>query len=455
MILFYTMSDKQANIVMSGWLKKKGSTFGFWHKRFVYIRENRLFISKTDSLTDFDRYISINVDTEVILSTNSSPPRITIKPANEKQIILSAPDEDSINQWALAIRALSLITPNVSMQNIEIKSVIGRGFYGKVMLCKYKTTGEFVAVKTIHKNRLIKENKVHTIFSERNVLLKAKHPFIISLLFAFQNDTKVYLGLEYAAGGELFHHIQKRGLFPLSEVRLIIAELALALNFLHQNRIVYRDLKPENILFDSNGFVKLTDFGLAKDLNNDSLTTTFCGTSEYVAPELLYKKAYGPAVDWWALGILTFELLVGKTPFYNENKEKMFQQIRIGRPKFPPSIEPNAISLISGLLEKDPEERYGFESLLSHPFFDGLNFDDVLHRRVLPEFIPDSTHGEIPKNFDSKFVAEVPLDSMATPIPKDRIIFEGFSFVNESSESPDLADPDDSILTSPIVQSWI
>ena len=216
------------------------------------------------------------------------------------------------------------------MDNFKILSVIGRGYYGKVMLVQeIKSPKNFYAIKSIRKTTLKESNSIHTIVAERNVLAKCKHPFIVSLKFAFQTPSKFYFGLEYAPGGELFYHMQHRGLLPLEEVRLYVAEIALAFDFLHKNNIIYRDLKPENVLLDADGYVKLTDFGLAKDLSSINQTSTFCGTTEYLAPEIIRHMEYSFSVDWWTLGILAFELLFGRTPFANQNRIKMFQNIYI------------------------------------------------------------------------------------------------------------------------------
>ena len=426
------------NTIISGCLKKKGSTFGFWHKRYCSITENKLFISKNMNINESDRIILIDSNTLIQKDPTNNPPRMIITPTEGKSITLSTNDMDSLDQWILALRSVALITPNLSIDDFNIISVIGRGFYGKVMLCQHKTNNEYCAIKTIHKNRLIRANKIHTIFTEKNVLLKSRHPFIVSILFAFQTDTKLYLGLEYASGGELFYHLQRRGQLPISESKLIIAELALAINFLHENKIIYRDLKPENVLLDSDGHVKLTDFGLAKDLTNEELTNTFCGTSEYVSPEVISRRPYSYPIDWWSLGILLYEILIGMTPFVCDNKQKMFQAIRTQRVKYPPATDKNAINLINGLLNKEPEERFNFQSIKNHPFFEGLNWDDILLKKIIPEFIPENTHGILPKNFDSQFTKEIALDSLATPIPNEKNNFQGFSYMaDEKSISSD------------------
>lgn len=358
--------------------------------------------------------------------------------------------------WAAALINLTVQTSSLTMKDFDILTVLGRGFYGKVMLCQRKDTKEIFAIKTIHKNRLIKSNKVHTIFTERNVLLKAKHPFIVNICFTFQTETKVYFGLEYASGGELFFQLQRRSVLPLRDVRLYIAELCLAVDYLHSLGIIYRDLKPENVLLSADGHVKLTDFGLAKNIDLDQPTTaTFCGTSEYLAPEIIARKPYGPKIDWWAIGVLTYELLYGQTPFYSNNKARMFQAIRADKPRFPKTASPATISFIASLLEKDPDQRADFSQLKDHPFFCPLNFDDVIAMKVKPYYIPPAdTNLQRAPNFDSEFTAEVPTDSMATPTPLGGNQFEGFSFVaggdnNHEEEKYELELDDDAANLNP------
>jgi serine/threonine protein kinase len=231
------------------------------------------------------------------------------------------------------------------------------------------------------------------------------------------------------AGGELFHHLQQVRRIPLPDVRIYIAELSLAINFLHVQGVIYRDLKPENLLIDTQGHIKMTDFGLAKQLDADEETTsTFCGTSEYLAPELVGRRPYGVKIDWWALGILTYELLYGQTPFYRENKARMFDAIRTEPVRFPPRADPTIVSFISALLEKDPDARADFSRIRGHPFFGGLDFEKVLARQVQPSYVP-SVSGVGIKNFDSEFTAEPPMDSFATPTKHAHDEFAGFSCV--------------------------
>ncbi|KAH0785480.1 AGC family protein kinase [Histomonas meleagridis] len=298
------------------------------------------------------------------------------------------------------------------MASFRILSTIGRGFFGKVMLVQHRTTGELFAIKSIQKKRLIETSKINTVIAERNILMKAKHPFLVRLCFSFQTSSKFYLGLEYASGGELFYHMEKRGAIPIDEARLYIAEIALALNYLHSIGIIYRDLKPENVLLDSEGHIKLTDFGLSKELvESNSTATTICGTTEYLAPEVILRQPYSYAVDWWALGVLAYEMLTDGNPFLDDNRGKTLQNIVRAVPYFPPGMLPkDAVDFIRLLLTKDPQLRPGFNRIKKMKFFSSLNWDDVYNKKYTPAFIPENK-GNITANFDPEFTTENPVDS--------------------------------------------
>jgi serine/threonine protein kinase len=281
----------------------------------------------------------------------------------------------------------------------------------------------------VHKNRLIKTNKVHTIFTEKDALMRVRHPFIVQIYFAFQTETKFYIGLELVSGGELFKHLCDVGQLSVPESRLYIAELALALDYLHSMKIIYRDLKPENIMLDADGHLKLTDFGLVKQVKErGGSTSTFCGTPEYLAPEMVEQRPYTEAIDWWALGILLYEILFGQTPFYRRQKAVMYKVIGTQEVQFPPGSDPVAVDFISGLLQKNPEKRLNFQRMKNHAFFKGMNFDDVLAKKYKPLYVPPRST-KIPEigDFDSAILKMPAADSIATPVTMQ---FEGFSYMS-------------------------
>jgi len=212
--------------------------------------------------------------------------------------------------------------PKVALEDFEILALVGKGAYGKVhQVCK-KNTGEIFAMKVMRKESLIKTNNVSYTITERNILRNIRHPFIASLHYAFQTKGKVYLVMDFLNGGQLFHHMRKQAMFTEDAVRIYAAELVLAIEHLHSCNIVHRDLKPENILMSAEGHLCVADFGLAKDdVTDETKTKTFCGTVEYMAPEIIQGIGHGKAVDWWSLGILMFDMLTGSTPFKAKKQE--------------------------------------------------------------------------------------------------------------------------------------
>merc|ERR1711994_394190 len=203
--------------------------------------------------------------------------------------------------------------------------------------------------------------------AERKILQSLQHPFLMHLRYAFQTEAKLYFVLDYYRGGELFFHLKKKRRFSEYQAQFFVAEVGMALGHLHSLDVVYRDLKPENILLDYSGHICLTDFGLSKDLSTirrdsddeEALSFSFCGTPEYLAPEIVMSLGHGKAVDWWALGILLYELTVGIPPFYSQNVNEMYRYIKQAALRFPPKLSKDCKTLITGLLKRNPKQRLG------------------------------------------------------------------------------------------------
>ena len=295
------------------------------------------------------------------------------------------------------------------MEDFTLLKMIGKGSYGKVLLVKKNDTEEVFAMKMLKKDYIARRNQIEHTRTERSILEKVNHPYIVKLRYAFQNPKKLYFVLEYCPGGELFFHLSRAGKFEEPRALFYAACVVLALEHLHRINVVYRDLKPENILIDSQGYAKITDFGLSKEnIMDNASARTFCGTPEYLAPEVLARQGHGKAVDWWSLGALIFEMLTGLPPFYNaKDRERMFQDIMQSEVRFPAYISPNARSLLEQLFVKDPAARLGgsardADEIKEHPWFSGINWSRMMNREEVPPFIPS-----LDSIFDTKYVDSV------------------------------------------------
>ena len=216
----------------------------------------------------------------------------------------------------------SAASEGINLTNFTILKVIGRGSFGKVYMVKMKSDGAIYAMKTLKKDFVIKTKQVANTKVERDIMQMVNHPFIVKLYFAFQNTEKLYFVCDFLNGGELFYHLCNQIRFSEDRARFYAAEIVLALEHLHENGIIYRDLKPENVLLDNYGHIKITDFGLSKLglASKESQTNTFCGTPEYLAPEIIKAAGHGISVDWWSLGILTYEMISGINPFKSQSQ---------------------------------------------------------------------------------------------------------------------------------------
>ncbi|XP_008430892.1 serine/threonine-protein kinase Sgk2b isoform X2 [Poecilia reticulata] len=300
-------------------------------------------------------------------------------------------------QEKAASSSVNTETSQVKPSDFDYLKVIGTGSFGKVLLARHRKQGGYYAVKALDKQTIIKRNEQRHVMVERSVLLKGlKHPFLVGLHFSFQTPKTLYFVLDFANGGELFYHLQREGSFPEPRAAFYAAEIAAALGYLHSLSIVYRDLKPENVLLDSEGHVMLTDFGLCKEgVAVGGITHTFCGTPEYLAPEVLLGQPYSLAVDWWGLGAVLFEMLSGLPPFYSRSRLEMLENILYSPLRLPSGLSEGAHSLLKGLLERNISKRLGqgldIEELKEHQFFASINWDDLIARKVRPPFIPKVT----------------------------------------------------------------
>lgn len=334
---------------------------------------------------------------------------------------------------------------SVGLEDFTLLKVIGKGSFGKVMLVCKTDNKKTYAMKVLHKANVIKRNQVEHTRTERNVLEYIRHPFIVTLRYAFQTKRKLYFVLDYCPGGELFFHLGRAGRFPESRARFYTAQITLALQYLHDLGIVYRDLKPENVLLDGDGNVALTDFGLSKEGINDNVSAhSFCGTPEYLAPEILTRSGHGRAADWWSLGALLYEMLTGMPPFYSRNRERLFQKILKSSLHLHRYFSPLAKSILQGLLNRNPLERLGSKNdatgVKQHPFFKDMDWNLLFQKKLRPPFKPQVSNVVTDTaNFDTEFTTmplsvdttKTRLGSLASSGAKDK--FPGFTYVNDDA----------------------
>ncbi|KAJ3780632.1 kinase-like domain-containing protein [Lentinula aff. detonsa] len=325
----------------------------------------------------------------------------------------------------------------LTIEAFDLLKVIGKGSFGKVMQVRKKDTQRIYALKTIRKAHIAQRpGEITHILAERTVLALVNCPFIVPLKFSFQNPDKLYLVMSFVNGGELFYHLQREGKFDQDRSRFYAAELLIALEHLHGFNVVYRDLKPENILLDYTGHIALCDFGLCKlNMSETEKTNTFCGTPEYIAPELLESQGYTKTVDWWTLGVLLYEMMTGLPPFYDENVNTMYQRILTDPLVFPPDIPSEARSVMTCLLQRDPAKRLGAnggEEIKRHPFFAKyIDWERLIKKGYPPPFKPSVESVLDVANFDPDFTNEEAQDSVVTDSALSETVqdqFRGFTY---------------------------
>lgn len=263
--------------------------------------------------------------------------------------------------------------------------------YGRIKTAKNRRTNELIALKIIIKSMIQKSKQVPHIFNEVRILPEITHPSIISFLSSFQDEKYIYLAFEFLPGGDLFTMLRAENNFPLEKSQFYAGQIVFALEYLHSKNILYRNLKPENILINKNGYIKINDFILSKVV--EDRTYTMCGTPGYMAPEIILNKGYGLSVDWWAFGVLLYEMICGIDPFADEDPVKIYENILEGRIKFSSDFDDTSKSLIKHLLEQDLSKRYGnlksgVEDIKNHDFFKSLNWDRLLTQEIEAPFIP-------------------------------------------------------------------
>ncbi|XP_055768041.1 serine/threonine-protein kinase N2-like isoform X2 [Salvelinus fontinalis] len=329
------------------------------------------------------------------------------------------------------------------LQDFRLIAVLGRGHFGKVLLSEYKKTGSIYAIKALKKGDIVARDEVESLMCEKRIFETVNvshHPFLVNLFACFQTPEHVCFVMEYTAGGDLMMHIHA-DVFTEPRAVFYSACVVLGLQFLHDHKIVYRDLKLDNLLLDTDGYVKIADFGLCKEgMGFGDRTSTFCGTPEFLAPEVLTDTSYTRAVDWWGLGVLIYEMLVGESPFPGDDEEEVFDSIVNDEVRYPRFLSTEAIAIMRRLLRRNPERRLGSgekdaDEIKKQPFFRGLDWEALLQRKLPPPFVPSIKGREDVSNFDEEFTAEPPAltppREPRTLSRKDQDSFCDFDYVSD------------------------
>ncbi|OMH84592.1 Protein kinase C-like 1 [Zancudomyces culisetae] len=302
-------------------------------------------------------------------------------------------------------------------EDFRFLAVLGKGNFGKVMLAEERRTRGLYAIKILKKQFIAENDEFESTRSEKRVLLianKTRHPFLIGLHSCFQTDTRIFFVMEYISGGDLMMHIQRQQ-FSERRAKFYACEVLLALEYFHQNNIIYRDLKLDNIMLGADGHIKIADYGLCKEnMPYGATTHTFCGTPEFMAPEIVLEQRYGRPVDWWAFGVLIYEMLLGQSPFRGDDEEEIFDAILEDEVLYPVNMSRDSVSICQELLERDANKRLGSgpgdaDDVKRHPFFRGINWTNILEKKVTPPFIPQISGPNDVSNFDTEFTSERPV----------------------------------------------
>jgi len=343
-----------------------------------------------------------------------------------------------LNSDAAPATATAMLTSssNLCMDDFHFISVLGRGHFGKVLLAERKLTTQLAAIKCLKKANILAKDELDSVITERSILRLSnthQHPFLVNLFATFQTASHVCFVMEYTAGGDLLSYIQQSA-FDEPRARFYAACVTLGIGFLHENNIVYRDLKLDNLLLDDSGYLKIADFGLCKmGVGYGDRTSTFCGTPEFVAPEVLTDRDYTNAVDWWGLGVLVYEMLAGEAPFPGHDEEQIFDAIISNDVDYPYTMSISATNMIRKLLQKNPLKRLGAgpndaNDVKKHTFFRHTDWHGMMHKSVPAPFIPSLNSSRDVSHFDPEFTCTEPILTASTfSSSESNGLFKGFS----------------------------
>ncbi|THV07864.1 kinase-like protein [Dendrothele bispora CBS 962.96] len=345
---------------------------------------------------------------ERILGTQHVLHAIQTSIANISTPPRSAGPEGQRPERLLENEEVHLQRTGLKLTDFEVRGTLGTGTFARVLLVRHRGASglsgnnNHYAMKVLRKTEIVRLRQVEHVNAERYILSRVHHPFIVDLFATFQDSLNVYMVMSYVPGGELFTHLRRAQRFSPDVTRFYLATIILALKYLHSFNIIYRDLKPENLLLDSRGYLRLTDFGFAKIV--DDRTWTLCGTPEYLAPEIIQSDGHGKAADWWACGVLCYEMLVGYPPFYDESPYGIYEKILSGRIHWPRGMDPLSKSLVQAFLNPDRTQRLGNmiggpQDILDHPWFRGVDWDALERREINAPIIPHTSSSDDTRHF--------------------------------------------------------
>ena len=328
----------------------------------------------------------------------------------------------------------------ITYTDFQPLKLLGTGSFGRVLLVRFLKNNKLYAMKILSKTQIkLKRQQEHTK-TERDLMVKVNCPFVVNIKFAFQDESKLYIVSDFMQGGDMFFHLhsQKKKVSEKT-AKFYIIELILGLEFLHKNNVIYRDLKPENILMDTDGHLKISDFGLSKILEYpEEKAYTLCGTPQYIAPEIIKNKGYDKSIDWWALGCFLYEMLTGCLPFRIPKGNRIDPKIYEERLRFPPNTNQTAINLVNQLLNPNPKKRLGFgesdaKKIKQHPFFKDIDWEKYWKKEIQPPFIPQLDSELDLKYFDKMFTDELITSNRPTIVRESRLTeYKNFTYITKS-----------------------
>ena len=350
-------------------------------------------------------------------------------------------DQTFSNNTHKKLNLNSMEDEKISPTSFVCLAQLGKGSFGEVYLVQKINSQKKYAMKVLRKERIMGQNLLKYAIAERNVLSLTQHPFIVKLNYSFQSSTKLFLVLEYCPNGDLAKHLLFEKRFSEKRAKFYLCEVLLALENLHERDVIFRDLKPDNVVLDEEGHCKLTDFGLSKEgVSENTYAQSFCGSIAYLAPEMLKKQGHGKAVDWYLLGVLFYEMLIGITPFFTLRKEEIFHNIEYGELKIPDFVSKEASELLRGLLERDPNKRLGSKNdaqeIKEHPYFKDVNWDDVYNKKIKPPIFMNYMSKIIHLYHKPRLFTNDDLFSKTSDKPDPQNLM-GWSFVNSEEDNFD------------------